>query len=155
MPLQAPPCCEEDRPLSAAEAAQARSALAALPAELRARAFGGGGGDVELRDLVARCVRGEHPAPRAFAVLRDTLLWRRDVGADAVRAAAAARGAAARRARCAADETRRRRSCCSGRSRAPTPSPPPGQAACTGRTPQATSSGWSASRPWTLQRSPR
>jgi hypothetical protein len=33
--------CEEDRPLSLAEAAQARSALAALPDELRAHAFGG------------------------------------------------------------------------------------------------------------------
>ena len=82
--------CEEDRPLSLAEAAQARSALAALPDELRAHAFGGaaadgGGGEVELHDLVARCVRGEHPAPRASSVLRDTLLWRRDVGADAVR----------------------------------------------------------------------
>jgi hypothetical protein len=100
--------CEEDRPLSAAEAALALAALAALPAELRASAFRGGGADAdaldgvhasrgggaadddgaeaELRDLVARCVRGEKPAPRAAHVLRATLQWRRDVGADTVRA---------------------------------------------------------------------
>ena len=86
--------CDEDRPLSASEVALARSALAALPDELRARAFRGtvgaqaasdAGAEVELCDLVARCVRGEKPGPRAVSVLRSTLLWRRDQQVDTVR----------------------------------------------------------------------
>jgi hypothetical protein len=98
--------CDEDRPLSAAEATLAATALAALPAELRESAFRGGSAgarspidadasEAELSDLVARCVRGERPAPRALFVLRSTLQWRADVGADTVRAVVKPLGPAA------------------------------------------------------------
>jgi hypothetical protein len=73
---------EEDRPLSGAEQAVARSALDSLPAALRASAFAGAG--EELAECVARCVRGEGSA-RAAACLRATLQWRAAVGADTVR----------------------------------------------------------------------
>ena len=117
--------CDEDRPLSAVEAALAATALAALPAELRESAFRGGSAgarspldaaasddasEAELSDLVARCVRGERPAPRALFVLRSTLQWRADVGADTVRAAmkpSRAAAAAPPLRRCAAAPLRR------------------------------------------------
>jgi len=74
-------CLAEDVPLSEAEQAAAAAALASLPAELAAAAFGG---DKErLAALVARCVRGEKQ--NAAKCLRATLEWRHDMEADTVR----------------------------------------------------------------------
>jgi hypothetical protein len=72
---------EEDRPLSDAEMELAAAALAAVPQELAAGAFGG---DVELlSQLLARCVRGEKQ--NAAKSLLSTLEWRKDMEADTVR----------------------------------------------------------------------
>ena len=163
--------CDEDRLLSAVEAALAVAALAALPAELRESAFRGGSAgarspldaaasddasEAELSDLVARCVRGERPAPRALFVLRSTLQWRADVGADTVRAAtkplrpaAAALPAHGPAAALLAGIlfslaltcSLARRSCSPRRSPVPMLSTPPGRAPCTAKTRRAT---WSS-----------
>ena len=72
---------EEDRPLSDAEQECAAAALAAVPQELVAGAFGG---DRELlAQLLARCVRGEKQ--NAAKSLLNTLQWRKDMDADTVR----------------------------------------------------------------------
>lgn len=72
---------EEDRSLNEEEQECAASALASVPQELAAGAFGGD--TALLSQLLARCVRGEKQ--NAAKSLQSTLTWRKDMEADTVR----------------------------------------------------------------------
>ena len=108
---------EEDRPLNEEEQECAASALASVPQELAAGAFGGD--KALLSQLLARCVRGEKQ--NAAKSLQSTLTWRKDMEADTVRPRRSPQVAVSGRAGLDGRAPATARGCLETRMRTPTP----------------------------------